>query len=128
MNVSSVIVQRLHADLGDAAMGYEYGGAANNVSWAGEQWAYKLDDGHGHFINGVVESEMLSVLSNGTAIVNVPNSEAIIVYIGDANQAPPGTPSATSRGTTSSGVRKNFTGSMKIGLVLITTYFGISAL
>lgn len=78
--VASVKVQRLHAGLGVAAMGFDYAGATGNVSWAGEQWSYKVDAGKGHYTTGSVEEETVTV-SNGNAVVNVPNSEAVIVFI-----------------------------------------------
>ncbi|KAK6189671.1 hypothetical protein LQW54_013034 [Pestalotiopsis sp. IQ-011] len=78
--VTSVAVQRLHADLGAAALGFDYGGPASNVSWAGEQWSYGIDYGNGHFATGSQVTETVEVVG-GNATVNVLNSEAVIVYI-----------------------------------------------
>ena len=79
-NVQSVKVQRLQADLGVAAMGYDFAGSKGNVSWAGEQWSYKLDGGKGHKTNGKAEESTVKVV-NGVAAVDVPDSEAVIVFV-----------------------------------------------
>ncbi|KAH8892826.1 hypothetical protein GQ53DRAFT_822338 [Thozetella sp. PMI_491] len=79
-NVASVRVQRLHANLGIAAMGFDYGGPAHNVSWAGEQWSYSVDKGNGHFTSGKVQEQVVAV-SGGTAVISIPDSEAVIVYL-----------------------------------------------
>ena len=78
--VSHVRLQRLHADQGVEALGYDLGGAGGNVTWAGEQWTYKLDSGNGHFPSGKVEEETVRV-SDGVAQILVPDSEAVIVWI-----------------------------------------------
>ena len=78
--IQQVRVQRLHADQGEEALGYDLGGAAGNVTWAGEQWTYKIDKGAGHYPTGMVEQENVTV-SNGVAQILVPDTEAVIVWI-----------------------------------------------
>lgn len=78
--VKSVKVQRLHADKGIGAMGYDFGGPASNVSWAGEQWSYKLDKGDGHFVGKGTEEDTVDV-KDGVASIVVPDSEAVIVLV-----------------------------------------------
>ena len=75
-----VRVQRLHADHGAKALGYDLGGPHANVTWAGEQWTYKLDRGEGHFVTGQVQEESVQV-KNGVAAIPVPDSEAVIVWL-----------------------------------------------
>ena len=79
-SVKSVKVQRLHADHGAGALGFDLGGAGANVTWAGEQWTYKVDKGAGHFPSGKTEEDTVSVV-NGVAQVPMPDSEAAIVWI-----------------------------------------------
>ncbi|KAL7622188.1 hypothetical protein AAE478_007691 [Parahypoxylon ruwenzoriense] len=76
----SVKVRRLHADLGVWATGFDLGGTKENVTWAGEQWTYKVDQGKGHFVTGKLEEQTVKV-QDGKALVNVPDTEAIIVYL-----------------------------------------------
>ncbi|KAJ5097380.1 hypothetical protein N7456_008101 [Penicillium angulare] len=73
----SATIRRMHADKGSNAVGYDLGGYDNNVTWAGEQWTSKIDNGKGHFPRGL-EEETVKV-ENGTIDVTVPNSEAVIV-------------------------------------------------
>ncbi|KAK8019360.1 hypothetical protein PG990_004498 [Apiospora arundinis] len=75
--VQSVKVRRLHADRGAAAMGYDFGGREHNVTWAGQQWSYSIDQGKGH--GKVLEDEVK--VQNGVAAVQVPDSEAVIVFV-----------------------------------------------
>ena len=77
--IQSVKVQRLHAEKGVAAMGYDFGGSSNNVSWAGEQWSHSLDQGKGHYTNGKVEETTIKI-SNGVASVEVLDSEAVMLF------------------------------------------------
>ncbi|KAK8132358.1 glycoside hydrolase family 79 protein [Apiospora kogelbergensis] len=83
--VKEVKVRRLRADLGAAAMGFDFGGAGHNVTWAGEQWSKSVDDGKGHFPHGgsgTKEEEVQTVkVEDGIAAVEVPDSEAVIVSI-----------------------------------------------
>lgn len=76
----SVKVQRMHAERGVAAMGYDSGGSSNNVSWVGEGWSHSLDQGKGHYTNGKIE-ETTTKVSNGVASVEVLDGEAVIVFI-----------------------------------------------
>lgn len=81
-DVQSVKVERLQADAGWAAMGFdEDRSGRSNVTWAGEQWTYAVDDGRGHIVgeNGTV-LETVNV-QGGMATVNVPDTEAVIVYV-----------------------------------------------
>lgn len=77
--ISTVMVQRLHADAGALATGYDYSlDASQNITWAGMQWTYTLDNGKGH-ISDVISTNVSVV--NGVANVVVPDSEAVIVYL-----------------------------------------------
>ncbi|KAK8048509.1 Glycoside hydrolase family 79 protein [Apiospora phragmitis] len=75
--VQSIKVRRLHADGGAAAMGYDFGGAEHNVTWAGQQWSHSIDQGKGH---GQVAEDEVKV-QGGVAAVDVPDSEAVIVFV-----------------------------------------------
>ena len=61
------------------ALGYDIGGSDANVTWAGEQWSYKIDNGKGHFPHGKQEETVQ--VKKGVAEVKVPDSEAVIVWI-----------------------------------------------
>ncbi|KAF5011589.1 hypothetical protein FDECE_2310 [Fusarium decemcellulare] len=78
--VEKIRVRRLHADKGVAAMGFDFGGPKDNVSWAGEQWSHSIDTGNGHFLNGKVD-ETLAQVDNGRVSVDVPDSEAVMLLI-----------------------------------------------
>lgn len=71
-------VHRMHADNGAAAKGFDLGGFHDNVTWAGEQWTFKVDTGRGHFPHGK-ENEPVTINDDGKATVTVPDSEAVIV-------------------------------------------------
>ena len=53
----SVTVQRLRADAGAHAQGYDVQGDGGVITWAGETWSYALDNGEGHLVDGVPVSE-----------------------------------------------------------------------
>ncbi|XXH04066.1 hypothetical protein Hte_010477 [Hypoxylon texense] len=76
----SVKVRRLRADAGVWATGFDEGGAKENVTWAGRQWTYKVDKGKGHYETGKLEEQTVKV-QDGKALVNVPDTEAVIVYL-----------------------------------------------
>lgn len=78
--IQQVTVRRLRADLGVAAMGFDYGGPENNVTWGGEQWSHGIDLGNGHFPTGDVVENTIEV-KDGIAAVVIPDSEAVIMYI-----------------------------------------------
>ncbi|KAH8886548.1 hypothetical protein GQ53DRAFT_827864 [Thozetella sp. PMI_491] len=78
--VKSAVVRSLHADKGVAAMGYDFGGPTSNVSWAGEQWSYSIDQGKGHYTTGAAQQTTMTV-TNGVLSLTVPNSEAVIVTV-----------------------------------------------
>lgn len=79
--VDEVKVRRLHADLGAAAMGFDHSGPEHNATWAGEQWSKKVDDGRGHFTHGNGEEVEKVRVQGDVAVVEVPDSEAVIVSI-----------------------------------------------
>ena len=79
-DVSSATVRRMHADRGSLAVGYDWGGSDNNVSYAGEQWSYAIDLGKGHYTDGSMVEESI-VLSNGKFEVIVPDTEAVLVFL-----------------------------------------------
>lgn len=78
-----VRVRSLHAEMGAAAMGFDYchvtdGCTGNhNVTWAGEQWSYTVDQGHGH---GDTVEDTLQPDDSGFVTVSVPDSEAAILF------------------------------------------------
>ena len=78
--VESVKVRSLHAELGVAAMGYDFGGKDHVVSWAGEQWSHDLDGGNGHLIKRKVDEKTVEV-KDGVASVKVLDSEAVMVLV-----------------------------------------------
>ena len=73
---ASVRVGRLTAQAGAEAGGFDNNG--QNITWAGQQWSYKVDDGKGH--PNAASTETVAV-ANGVAVVSVKASEAVIVYI-----------------------------------------------
>jgi hypothetical protein len=79
-SVKKIRVRLLHADKGVAAMGFDFGGPMDNVSWAGEQWSYSIDMGNGHLTSGKIEETYMQV-TNGTASVEVPDSEAVMLLL-----------------------------------------------
>ncbi|KAJ5259231.1 hypothetical protein N7478_012212 [Penicillium angulare] len=76
--VSSVYVRRLQSAAGAFAMGFDYAGPAENVTWAGEQWSYSIDQGKGHRVEGVSEKETYSV-SDGVFEIQIQDSEALSI-------------------------------------------------
>ncbi|KAK5174300.1 uncharacterized protein LTR77_001380 [Saxophila tyrrhenica] len=81
-SVSSVKVQRLRTAAGAHALGYDNQGKCGNggmITWAGETWSYKLDNGNGSPVDGVNASETVDVC-DGVASVELPDSEAAIVF------------------------------------------------
>ncbi|CAG8427349.1 unnamed protein product [Penicillium salamii] len=78
--VESVTIKRLHSDKGSAGVGFDQGGPEHNVTWAGEQWSFKIDEGKGHFPTGESVQETVAVI-NGQVTVAVPDTEAVIIYI-----------------------------------------------
>lgn len=80
MDVETVTVKRLHSESGASAVGFDLGGPKQNVTWAGEQWSFKVDEGKGHFPAGGSVQEIL-IVQNGQVTVSVPDSEAVIVYV-----------------------------------------------
>ncbi|KAJ5088513.1 hypothetical protein N7456_012129 [Penicillium angulare] len=77
-NVSSVTVRRLQSAAGAFAMGFDYAGPSENVTWAGEQWSYSIDQGKGHRVDGVSEKETYSV-SGGVVEIEIQDSEALSI-------------------------------------------------
>jgi hypothetical protein len=73
----TVEVRRFVAEAGAEAMGFDVGGPAQNVTWAGEQWTKTVDNGKGHSVEAAVET--LNVV-NGHVQVEVRDTEAVIVY------------------------------------------------
>lgn len=74
--INSVTVRHLHSDAGAGAFGYDFGGADQNITWAGEQFSYKVDDGKGH-VSDKVSTTVNAV--GGSVTIPVPDSEAVIV-------------------------------------------------
>lgn len=82
--VEAVEVRRLHADLGAAAMGFDHSGPAHNATWAGEQWSSRVDGGRGHFARGRGQEVETVPVRDGVALVEVPDSEAVMVSVVEA--------------------------------------------
>ncbi|CAK7205083.1 hypothetical protein SEUCBS139899_007848 [Sporothrix eucalyptigena] len=74
----SATVRRLTAAAGCQALGYDYAGPTQNITWAGEQWSYAIDNGKGHMVPGVNAAETVPVV-DGVVHVTVLDSEAVIV-------------------------------------------------
>lgn len=77
--IAKATLKRLHADQGVTALGFDIGGPGENITWAGEQWTYKVDQGKGH-VSGSREETVK--VEDGAITVTVPDSEAVIVYLG----------------------------------------------
>ena len=78
VNSVSYTVRRLESAAGAQAMGFDYGGPEQNITWAGEQWSYAIDQGRGHALEGVVAVEPYTV-TNGNVEVEILDSEAVII-------------------------------------------------
>ncbi|KAI0376016.1 hypothetical protein F5Y04DRAFT_233229 [Hypomontagnella monticulosa] len=76
--VKEAKVRRLRADKGVGATGFDVGGGGSNVTWAGEQWSFSLDNGKGHFPTGKAQVETVQV-KEGRVSIDVPDSEAVVV-------------------------------------------------
>ena len=75
--VTSVLVESLSADVGAEALGFDVT-PGQNITWAGRQWSYKVDNGRGH--RSGKRSTTVKVV-DGTATITVLDSEAVIVYV-----------------------------------------------
>ena len=75
-SIKSVTVRRLTAAAGAEAGGFDNGG--QNITYAGQQWSYRVDNGKGH--PSTASTKKVPV-SNGVAAVSVEESEAVIVNI-----------------------------------------------
>jgi hypothetical protein len=78
----SVTVRRLQAASGAHAISYDNQGPNGTITWAGETWSYKLDNGNGSPVDGVPAKQTVTVC-DGVASVELPDSEAAIVFFGD---------------------------------------------
>ncbi|KAF7325385.1 F-box only protein 21 [Mycena venus] len=72
-SVSQVKVRRLHADAGTAAGGFDVD--RNNITYAGQQWSYEVDQGKGHG-REAVETQPVT---DGVVNIVVPDTEALII-------------------------------------------------
>lgn len=75
----SVTVRRMQSEKGSLARGFDQGGHGENVTWAGEQWSYKVNKGKGHFVSGLQE-EKINVDQGRVSIV-LHDTEAVIVFL-----------------------------------------------
>ena len=80
-NVSMAFVQSLRAGGGAEVHGFDVGGSAENITWAGEQWSYTIDNGKGHRIQDVAVN---IPVQGGKVSITVADSEAAIVTLGYA--------------------------------------------
>lgn len=74
----TVTVKRLRAEAGAAAQGDDVDGTT--ITWAGETWSYAADDGEGHLTDAPGEETV--EVCEGVAIVEVPDSEGVVVVFG----------------------------------------------
>ncbi|KAJ5819964.1 hypothetical protein N7474_005555 [Penicillium riverlandense] len=81
VNNISYTVRRLQSAAGAQAMGFDYGGPEQSITWAGEEWSYSVDQGRGHSVEGVVPVETYTV-TDGEVEVAILDSEAIIINFG----------------------------------------------
>lgn len=79
-HVKTVSVKRLSADAGARALGFDHAGPTQNITWGGEQWSYKVDNGKGHQTASVASEETVQV-QNGKANIKVSDTEAVIVFV-----------------------------------------------
>jgi hypothetical protein len=79
-SIENVTVRRLIADAGAHALGLDAGGDDQPITWAGETWSYSMDNGRGHFVDGVSRGETVEVCE-GMAIVSVEDTGAAIVFL-----------------------------------------------
>lgn len=75
INQKNIRVAHLTAKDGVSAGGFDYNG--KNITWAGEQWAYKIDRGHGHRVRGGWIP--LDTTCSGKICVEVSDSEAVML-------------------------------------------------
>ena len=75
-STKNVTVGRLTAAAGAEAGGFDNGG--QNITYAGQQWSYSVDNGKGH---PSAASTTKVQVSNGVATVSVKDSEAVVVYV-----------------------------------------------
>ncbi|KAJ5623969.1 hypothetical protein N7510_000278 [Penicillium lagena] len=80
VNTFSYTVQRLESAAGAQAMGFDYAGPEQSITWAGEEWSYSIDQGRGHTVEGVVAVETYTV-TDGIVEVEILDSEAIIINL-----------------------------------------------
>jgi hypothetical protein len=78
-SAKSVTVKRMQSEKGSLARGFDQGGHGENVTWAGEQWSYKVDNGKGHFVSGPQEESM--DVDQGRVHIFVHDTEAVIVFL-----------------------------------------------
>ncbi|KAJ5612102.1 hypothetical protein N7510_005296 [Penicillium lagena] len=71
-------VERLVSAAGAQAMGFDYGGPTENITWAGEQWSYSIGQGKGHLVPGI-PTEETHIVTGGEVKVEVSDSEAVLV-------------------------------------------------
>lgn len=76
-NAAQVTVQELHADAGSEALGFDLD-PKQNITWAGYQWSYGVDNGKGHQVGSPGTNVQVR---NGVATVEVLNTEAVILHI-----------------------------------------------
>jgi hypothetical protein len=68
-------IARLTAKEGASARGYDVD--RTNITWAGEQWAYKIDEGNGHVVGE--GWKQLDATGAGKISVDVSDSEAVML-------------------------------------------------
>ncbi|KAK3707899.1 hypothetical protein LTR37_011751 [Vermiconidia calcicola] len=85
VNLKFWSADRLRADAGAHAQGYDVQGDSGVITWAGETWSYVLDNGSGSLVDGVPVSETIGICQ-GVASITLPDSEAAIAYFGGGAQ------------------------------------------
>jgi hypothetical protein len=74
VDATDVQIAQLTAEKGASARGYDYD--KSNITWAGEQWAYQIDQGNGHEVG---EGWKPLDATGGKIRVDVSDSEAVML-------------------------------------------------
>ena len=60
------------------ALGFDYGGPTKDITWAGWQWSYSIDQSKGHLVAGVPIEET-HIVTSGEVNIEVSDSDAVLV-------------------------------------------------
>lgn len=79
--VKSAVGRYMSSESGSLARGYDVGGQDEVVTFAGEEWSYKLNQGKGHFISNNQEQVKKLSVKGGKVTVPVQDTEAVLVNL-----------------------------------------------